>query len=402
MTATTHSMHGPSARLAPFGESIFTTMTRLAVEHKAVNLGQGFPDFDGPDFVKQAAQRAIAEGHGQYARAFGLPETNRAIALAAKRTCGFDADPDLEVTVTAGCTEAIAACLLGLLSPGDEVVLLDPSYDSYAACVAMAGGVARRVRLEGPDFRITRASLAAAFSSRTKAILLNSPHNPTGRMFDDVECAIVADLAEQHDAIILSDEVYDAITYARPHRSIAQMPGLRERTVILGSLGKTFSLTGGKIGWAIAPPSITAGLRCAHQFLTFCAATPLQRAAADALTAVCRDDTYLGQLRAEYAARRSLMLEVLNEAGFRCVEPEGSYFILADAIEAGFPDDVTAARRLVAEAGVAAIPTSSFHDPANADRRWLRFAFCKRESTMLDARRRLQANPPRRLAERAV
>lgn len=402
MSATPHTMHGPSARLAPFGESIFTTMSRLAVEHKAVNLGQGFPDFDGPDFVKQAAQRAIAEGHGQYARAFGLPETNRAIAAAAQRTCGFEADPEREVTVTAGCTEAIAACLLGLLSPGDEVVLLDPSYDSYAACVAMAGGVARRVRLEGPDFRITRATLAPAFSSRTKAILLNSPHNPSGRMFDDAEYAIVAELADQHDAIILSDEVYDAITYARPHRSITQIPGVRERAVILGSLGKTFSLTGWKIGWAIAPPAITAGIRCAHQFLTFCAATPLQRAAADALNSVCRDDSYLKQLHSEYTARRNRMLDILNEAGFRCVEPEGSYFILVDAVEAGFPDDVTAARRLVVEAGVAAIPSSHFYDPAHPDRRWLRFAFCKRESTMLEARRRLLANPPRRLAERAV
>jgi len=377
-------------------------MSRLATEHKAVNLGQGFPDFDGPDFVKQAAQRAIAEGHGQYARAFGLPETNRAIAAAAKRTCGFDADPEREVTVTAGCTEAIAACLLGLLSPGDEVVLLDPSYDSYAACVAMAGGIARRVRLEGPEFRITRTDLAKAFSNRTKAILLNSPHNPTGRMFSDAEYAIVAELAEKHDAIILSDEVYDAITYARPHRSIAQLPTVRERTVILGSLGKTFSLTGWKIGWTIAPPTITAGIRCAHQFLTFCAATPLQRAAADALNAVCNDDTYLRELHSQYSARRALMLEVLCDAGFRCVEPEGSYFILVDAVEAGFPDDVTAARTLVAEAGVAAIPSSSFYDPENADRRWLRFAFCKRESTMLEARRRLLANPPRRLAERAV
>jgi aspartate/methionine/tyrosine aminotransferase len=377
-------------------------MSRLATEHKAVNLGQGFPDFDGPDFVKQAAQRAIAEGHGQYARAFGLPETNRAIAAAARRTCGFDADPEREVTVTAGCTEAIAACLLGLLSPGDEVVLLDPSYDSYAACVAMAGGVARRVRLEGPEFRITRTDLAKAFSNRTKAILLNSPHNPTGRMFSDAEYAIVAELAEKHDAIILSDEVYDAITYARPHRSISQLPTVRERTVILGSLGKTFSLTGWKIGWTIAPPAITVGIRCAHQYLTFCAATPLQRAAADALNAVCNDDTYLRELHSQYSARRALMLEVLSDAGFRCVDPEGSYFILVDAVEAGFSDDVTAARTLVAEAGVAAIPSSSFYDPANADRRWLRFAFCKRESTMLEARRRLLANPPRRLAERAV
>ena len=379
-------------RLAPFGESIFSTMSRLALEHSAVNLGQGFPDFDGPDFVKDAGKRAIDGGFGQYARAFGLADTNRAIARYTQLRCGFLADCECEVTVTAGCTEAIAAVLLGLLNPGDEVVLLDPSYDSYAACVAMAGATARRVRLEGPDFRITDALLRGAFSSRTRAILFNSPHNPSGRMFDADEYQVVANLARQFNALVLSDEVYDAITYARAHRSIAELPDMRQRTVIMGSLGKTFSLTGWKIGWTIAPEPITKAIRSAHQFLTFCAATPLQRAAADALNAVCDDGSYLDQLRHDYARRRTLMLNILDKVGFECVHPEGSYFILANAVKAGFADDVAAAKALV-KAGVATIPASAFYDPTNPDRRWLRFAFCKRDETMLEAGRRLMAQP---------
>ncbi|MSQ90992.1 MAG: aminotransferase class I/II-fold pyridoxal phosphate-dependent enzyme [Phycisphaerales bacterium] len=386
-----------NARLVPFGESIFTTMSRLAVEHKAVNLGQGFPDFDGPDFVKNAAKAAVDGGFGQYARAFGLPQTNAAIARYTMRSTGLSFDPDREVTVTAGCTEAIAATLLGLLNPNDEVVLLDPSYDSYAACVAMAGAVARRVRLDGPAFRITDALLRPAFNRNTRAIILNSPHNPSGRMFDAGELEVIAALARAFDCVVLSDEVYDAITYQGKHCSIATLPGMRERTIILGSLGKTFSLTGWKVGWAIAPVAITQSVRCAHQFLTFCAPTPLQRAAADALNAVCDDDNYLRQLKADYAQRRAMMLEILQEAGFACVVPEGSYFILVDAVTAGWKDDVAAAKSLV-QAGIATIPASAFYDPKNADRRWLRIAFCKQEATMREARSRLLARPLRELA----
>jgi aspartate/methionine/tyrosine aminotransferase len=391
--------HQTAHRLRPFGESIFTTMSRLAVEHKAVNLGQGFPDFDGPEFVKDAAKRAMDRGVGQYARAFGLPATNGAISRYCARFLGLEVDPETEVTVTAGCTEAIAATLLGLLNPGDEVVLLDPSYDSYSACIAMAGGIARRVALRGPAFRIEASALRAACSTRTRAILFNSPHNPTGRMFDANEVRAVADLAREFDAIILSDEVYDQITFARPHESIARLPHMRDRTVILGSLGKTFSLTGWKIGWAIAPKAITAAIRSAHQFLTFCAPSPLQAAAADALDAICADDSYLTQLRRDYSHRRETLLGILREAGFECVAPEGSYFILADAIAAGFPNDVIAARRLV-EAGVASIPSSAFHDSLHPDPRWLRFAFCKRQETLAAAREHLLAQPLKALAER--
>lgn len=378
-------------RLRPFGESIFTTMSRLAAQHKAVNLGQGFPDFDGPALAKDAAKSAIDAGFGQYARAFGLPEANAAISRFAARSLGWTPDPDAEVTVTAGCTEAIAAVLLGLLEPGDEVILLDPCYDSYPACVAMAGGVATRIRLEAPHFRIDADALRRACSPRTRAVIVNSPHNPTGRMIDAAEQQAIADVARERDLIVLSDEVYEMITYARPHRSLATLPGMRERTIVMSSLGKTFSLTGWKIGWTVAPPDLTAAVRASHQFLTFCAATPLQKAAAAALDAVSADDAYLRQLASDYAARRTLLLDQLTGAGFRCISPEGSYFILADITDRGFADDVTACRAMVAEAGVAAIPASAFYDPSHADRRYARFAFCKREDTMRAAGQRLAA-----------
>lgn len=378
-----------TSRLRPFGESIFTTMSRLAVQHRAVNLGQGFPDFDGPGFAKDAAKAAIDSGFGQYARAFGLPDANAAIARFAARSLGWTPDPDSEITVTAGCTEAIAAVLLGLLEPGDEIILLDPCYDSYPACVAMAGAVARRVRLEAPDFRIDADMLRRACSARTRAILVNSPHNPTGRMLSGAEQRAIADVAQERNLIVLSDEVYEMITYAGPHRSIATLPGMRERTVVMSSLGKTFSLTGWKIGWTIAPPDLTAAVRASHQFLTFCAATPLQKAAATALDALAADDAYLRQLAREYAARRTMLLGELTSAGFRCIAPEGSYFILADVTDRGFDDDVTACRAMVQEAGVAAIPASAFYDPAHAERRFARFAFCKRDETIRAAGERL-------------
>lgn len=377
------------SRLRPFGESIFTTMSRLAVQHKAVNLGQGFPDFDGPGFAKQAACDAIAAGFGQYARAFGLPETNGAIARFAQRSLGWQPEPDTEVTVTAGCTEAIAAALLGLLEPGDEVILLDPCYDSYPACVAMAGGVARRIRLEAPEFRISEGALRSACSPRTRVLLVNSPHNPTGRMLDAQEQAAIASVACALGLTVLSDEVYEMITYAGTHRSIAALPGMRERTVVLSSLGKTFSLTGWKIGWTIAPPALTAAVRASHQFLTFCAPTPLQRAAAVALSAVCDDDAYLRALASEYAQRRELCLAELSRCGMRCIAPEGSYFILGDVRSLGFDDDMAACMAMVSEAGVAAIPASAFYDPAHAERRYARFAFCKRPETIQAAGDRL-------------
>ncbi len=374
--------------MARFGESVFTRISRLAVEHQAVNLGQGFPNFDGPEFVKEAGRRAIAQGFGQYARMSGLPEVNRAIAQRFRQDQGLELDPDAEITVTSGCTEAIAATMLGLVEPGDEVVLVEPFYDSYPATLAMAGGTLRTVRLRAPDFRLPVEALRAAVNDRTRLILLNTPHNPTGRVFDQTELQAVADIAQRSGCLVVSDEVYEHLWYARPHRSIATLPGMRERTIVLSSLGKSFSLTGWKVGWAIAPPHLTAGIRAAHQFLTFCTATPLQRATVDALEA---PESYFTDLRRDYLARREALLEVLRDAGFDPFVPEGSYFVLADHTRFGHASDEAFCEHLIREVGVAAIPCSAFHADGQGGRELVRFAFCKTLDTIRQAGTRLKA-----------
>jgi aspartate/methionine/tyrosine aminotransferase len=385
---------GTSARLRPFGESVFATISRLAAQHGAVNLGQGFPNFDGPDFVKEAGIRAIREGHGQYARTFGLPEVTRAVAARFRATSGIEVDPDAEVTVTSGCTEAIAAVILGLVDEGDEVVLVEPFYDSYPACVAMAGGTVRAVRLRAPDFAFPLEDLRRAVGPRTKAILVNSPHNPTGRVLTRAELEGIASVARAADCLVISDEVYEEIWFDEPPVSISTLPGMRERTVVMSSLGKTFSLTGWKIGWTIAPPNLTAGIRAAHQFLTFCSATPLQRAAADALAA---PRAYYEELRRDYRMRRDLLLGELRASGFEPFVPEGSYFILAPHAAFGHADDVSFARRLVEREGVACIPCSAFFMPGPDGRKdaeacsLVRFAFCKTPETLRAAGERMRA-----------
>lgn len=381
-------MRGTVARLSPFGESVFTRISRLAAEHRAVNLGQGFPNFDGPDFVKEAACSAIAAGHGQYARMSGLPELNRAIAARFAADHGVTVDPDREVTVTSGCTEAIAATMLGLVEPGDEVVLVEPFYDSYPAAIAMAGGTLRTVRMRAPDFHFPVDELRRAVGPRTRLILINSPHNPTGRVLTDAELGAIADIAMKAGCLVVSDEVYEHIWFERPHRSIASLPGMAERTIVLSSLGKTFSLTGWKIGWAVAPPHLTAGIRAAHQFLTFATATPLQHAAVVALQAPA---TYHERLRADYAARRQAMLEALRGAGLDPLTPQGAYFVLCDHTRLGFAGDEAFCEHLIRQVGVAAIPCSPFHaDPAGASH-LVRFAFCKDLATIHEAGTRLKA-----------
>ena len=389
---------GTSDRLRPFGESVFATISRLAAQHGAVNLGQGFPNFDGPAFVKDAATQAIREGHVQYARTFGLPEVTRAVAARFRSTSGLEADPDAEVTVTSGCTEAIAAVMLGLVNAGDEVVLVEPFYDSYPACVAMAGGTVRTVRLRAPGFEFPLEDLRRAVGPRTKAILVNTPHNPLGRVLTRGELEGIAAIARAADCLVISDEVYEEIWYDEPHRSIATLPGMRERTVVMSSLGKTFSLTGWKIGWTIAPPALTAGIRAAHQFLTFCSATPLQRAAADALAA---PRAYFEELRAEYRARRDLLLDELRCAGFDPFVPEGSYFVVAPHAKFGHGGDVAFATHLVEKVGVACIPCSAFYLPGPDGCRdaqaqeLVRFAFCKTPETLRAAGSRLRQLVPR-------
>ncbi len=377
-----------TSRLAPFGQTIFTEMTRLAAEHGAINLGQGFPNFDGPGFVTAAAHAAIDAGHNQYAPSAGVPALAAAIAAHFHGATGIDADPAAEVTVTSGCTEALAATILGLVEPGDEVVLIAPYYDAYPPDVALAGGVSRYVTLRPPDFRLDPGELRAAFGPRTRAILVNTPHNPTGRVFDAEELGAIAELCGEFDAVAITDEVYEHMVYEGEHRSLAALPGMWERTVTLSSLGKTFSLTGWKIGWAVAPPPLTSAVRAAHQFLTFATATPLQHAAAAALAA---PPEYYTELLAAYRGRRELLVAGLESAGFGVYPPQGTYFVLADHTPFGFPDDVAFARHLTTEVGVAAIPPSVFYpDPADG-RKLVRFAFCKDEGTLSDAVGRLRA-----------
>ena len=377
---------GVNSRLRPFGATIFAEMTALAVKHGAVNLGQGAPDFDGPEFVKEAAMKAIRDGRGQYARMTGLPELTKAIADRFERTSGLACDPERDVVVTCGATEAILDCMLGLLGPGDEVILFEPFYDSYVASVAMAGGVAKAVTLEAPHFRIDEDALRAAVTPRTRVLLVNSPHNPSGRILDEAERAAVARVANEFDLIVISDEVYEELWYETRHRTLATEQGMRERTIVLGSLGKTFSFTGWKVGWAIAPAALAQAVRAAHQFASFCAPTPLQAAAATALSA---PDGYFDAFRAEYRARRDLMVEGVRASGFPCEVPQGSYFVLADHSAYGFEDDFAFCRHLVEHGKVAAIPPGAFYVDKSKAKTLVRFAFCKRMETISAALERL-------------
>ncbi len=382
-----------SKKLAPFGTTIFSEMTALAQEHGAINLAQGFPDFDGPASIHAAAKRAIDAHENQYARSAGHPALVKAIAQKYRADHGLEFDPLAEVVVFAGATEGIASSLLGLLDPGDEVVLFEPFYDSYPACVALAGATPRFCTLRFPDFALREEDLRPLFNEKTKVVVLNSPHNPSGRVFTRAELEVVARLCREHDVVALTDEVYEHITYdgARPV-PLASLPGMRERTLTLSSAGKTFSLTGWKIGWGVGPRPLVAAAQAAHQFVTFSVATPLQVAMATALTEL-RDD-YFAQLRREYAERRDFLMEVLAKAGFRLAKPEGAYFVLADFTglfpPAAHGDDREVAKRLVKEHGVATIPPSVFYRRAPEEgRRLLRFAFCKKMETLQRAAERI-------------
>ncbi|MEO6323546.1 MAG: methionine aminotransferase [Thermoanaerobaculia bacterium] len=374
-------------RLEPFGTTIFTEMTRLALQHGAINLAQGFPDFDGPDFAKDAAVEAIRAGHGQYARMSGVPVLNRELALKYQRHYGLTFDPDREITVTSGATEAIFATIQGVVEPGDEVVLFEPFYDSYRASVILAGAVPRFVTLHRPGWRFDEAALEAAFTDRTRAILLNTPHNPTGKVYSDEELALIARFCIERDVLCISDEVYEHLVFDGKHRPIAALPGMRERTITISSFGKTYSLTGWKIGWAAAAEPLSQAVRAAHQFITFATATPLQHAAAAALTA---DAGYLERLESSYRQKRDFLVNALASLGFEVSAPAGTYFATAGFARFGFDDDVAFCRHLVETIGVAAIPPSVFYEHAELGRSYVRFAFCKQQETLVAAVARLQ------------
>ena len=376
------------------GPSIFAEMSALALQHGAVNLGQGFPDFAGPAAVKTAAIEAIAADHNQYARMAGLPALASAIADTASLHHGRRIDPATEVTVFSGATEALFCSILALCEAGDEVVLLEPFYDSYLAAVRLAGAIPRIVTLHADrSFRFDPAELHAAFGPRTRAVLVNTPHNPTGRVLEEGELSALAAEVRRTGAYVIADEVYEHIVFDGRHRSIATLPGLEGRTATISSSGKTFSLTGWKVGWAVAPPEISAALRGVHQFVTFATATPLQHAIAAALSA---PRTYYEELAADYRARRDRLSGTLAAVGLCPFPVQGTYFVIGDARRLGWDDDVAFCRFLVEVAGVAAIPLSAFYESRQRGSALVRFAFCKRDETLAEADRRLRGRPLRR------
>ncbi len=376
-----------SRRLAPFGVTVFTEMTRLALEHDAINLGQGFPDWSGTDLLKSAAIEAIESGfHDQYPPSPGVPALRKAIAERYGPRIGRVLDPDTQITITCGCTEALSAGFLGLINPGDEVVLIEPYYDSYPVNAALSGAVVRYVTLRPPSFELDLAELASVVGPKTKALVLNTPHNPTGRVLTRTELEGVAAICRENDVLVISDEVYEEMTYASHHISIASLDGMWDRTLTLSSVGKTHSLTGWKLGWAIGPESLTAGLRAAHQYLTFTTPTPVQLGGVAAMSA---PDEFYEEMRADYRSKRDLLCDGLSEVGFDVFVPQGTYFVLADHRAFDRGSDVEFARYLVEEARVAAIPPSVFYDEPALGSNLIRFAFCKQEGTLVEALERM-------------
>nr|WP_232827220.1 pyridoxal phosphate-dependent aminotransferase [Jiangella endophytica] len=374
-------------RMRPFTSTIFAEITALATRTGAINLGQGFPDTDGPAQILDAASTAIHGGHNQYPPGPGVPVLREAIARHQRRFYGLDVDPDTEVLVTAGATEAIAATILALCEPGDEVVTFDPVYDSYAASIALAGAVKRTVTLRWPDFAIDEAELRAAFGPRTRVVLVNTPHNPTGKVFGRAELERIGALAREHDAVVVTDEVYEHQVYDDAvHVPVATLPGLADRTVTISSAGKTFSVTGWKVGWLHGPAELVAAARAVKQFLTFVSAGPLQPAVA---TGLDLGDDFYTDLAGGLQAKRDLLIEGLTAAGLAVSVPRGTYFVVADAAPLGFADGIELCQRLPELIGVAAVPVSVFHDDPKAAPSLVRFAFCKRDEVLHDAVERL-------------
>ena len=375
-------------RMRGFGTTIFAEMSALAVETGSINLGQGFPDTDGPTEVLEAAVRAIREGHNQYPPGRGIPELRQAIADHQQAYYDLTYDPDREVLVTAGATEAITAAILALCEPGDEVIAFEPTYDSYAASIAMAHAVLKPVRLDGPDFDLDLDRLRAAVTDRTRVLLINSPHNPTGRVLTETELAKIAELAIERDLIVITDEVYEHLAFEGAHRPLATFPGMRERTVQISSAGKTFSVTGWKIGWVCSTPELINAVTTTKQFLTYVSGGPFQYAVAEALRL---PPERIAEVNDRLRAGRDQLREGLTAAGltpFRC---QGAYFLTVDVAPLGYADGVDFCRDLPKKAGVVAVPSRVFYlDPGPA-MTYIRFAFCKQPEILAEASRRLAA-----------
>jgi len=375
-------------RLQPFGTTIFAEMSALAVETGAINLGQGFPDTDGPDEVRDAAIDAIRSGLNQYPPGIGVPELRHAVRDHQRRFYGLDFDADTEVLITAGATEAIAASLLALCGPGDEVVTFEPYYDSYAACIAMSGATRRVVTLRSPDYAFDPDELRAAITPKTKLILLNTPHNPTGKVFPRDELEAIARLARERDLLVVTDEVYEHLVYEGEHIPIATLPGMRERTVTISSGGKTFSFTGWKVGWVCAPADLVTAVKTAKQFLTYVSSGPFQHAIAVGLT---MPDSYFAGFRDEMADKRDRLCAGLDDAGFEVLRPHGTYFATVDIRSLGETDGLSFCRTLPYRCGVVAVPSVVFYDDVAAGASLIRFACCKRSEVLDEACTRLKS-----------
>jgi aminotransferase len=382
-----------SDKAARFTESVIREMTRLANTHGAVNLSQGFPDFPAPEELKDAACRAISANLNQYAVTWGAPNLRQAIALKFERSYGVLVDPDKEVTVCCGGTEAMVAALMALLNPGDEVVTFEPFYENYGPDAILAGAIPKFVTLRTPDWSFDPAELRAAFSNKTRAIIMNSPHNPTGKVFTREELTLIASLCQEFDAIAVTDEIYEHILYdGNVHIPMATLPGMKDRTITINSMSKTYSVTGWRVGWTIAPEWITGGIRKVHDFLTVGAAAPLQDAGALALAL---PQSYYDELSAKYAERRTRMLGILDACGFTVYKPGGAYYTIVDTRPLGYTHDVEFAKYLVTDIGVAVVPGSSFYQDPSKGRTQIRFAFSKKAETFDEAERRLKKLKPR-------
>jgi aspartate/methionine/tyrosine aminotransferase len=377
-----------SAKPLQFTESVIREMTRLALQHNAVNLSQGFPDFPAPIEVKEAAIRAINEERNQYEITWGSKNLRRAIADRLNQLTGFAVDPETEVTVCCGSTESMIASLLATINPGDEVIVFEPFYENYGPDAILSGATRRYVKLRPPDWSFDRDELQRAFNNHTKAIIINTPNNPTGKVFQRRELEVIAQLCQRWNCLAITDEIYDHILYdGAEHVRMMTLEGMQKRTITINSLSKTFSVTGWRVGYVVAAPELTNAIRKVHDFLTVGAASPLQEAGALALRL---SEDYYRALRTKYAERRDLLLAILEQAGFQCYKPDGAYYIMTDISRFGFANDVQFTQHLIREVGVAAVPGSSFYRDSRDGEQQLRFCFCKRDETLQEAGRRLQ------------
>ena len=380
-------------RTLGLAESVIREMTRLALEHGAVNLSQGYPDFPAPEAIKEAAKRAIDADVNQYSITWGAKKFRDALARKVSRQFGWEVNSERDITVVCGATEGMFASFLALLNPGDEVIIFEPFYENYGPDCLLSGAIPRHVALRPPDWSFLHEELEAAFMPRTRALVLNTPNNPTGKVFSRQELEFIAGLCRKHDVVAITDEIYEHILYdGAEHIPIATLEGMRERTVTVNSASKTYSVTGWRVGWVVAPPEMTESIRKVHDFMTVNSPAPLQEAAAAAVS--CGED-YYRQLAIDYTRRRDRLLAILEETGFRCFRPAGAYYIMADISPFGFPNDTEFVRHLIQEIGVAAVPGSSFYRNPSSGSQQVRFTFCKKDETLDEAARRLRRLRPR-------